>query len=165
MTEKIDKKEWLIREVYARYGLAMYFAQCVERGLAILLTALEIGRKMKTRSDYDLLLDRNFENTLGRLIKLLEKEMKVDYELKDELEEMLKLRNYLAHNFFWQHGINFMEENGCQLMLSELESIIFKLENANKTIISFTSVIRKRYGVTDEKINKIQEELLSKYYL
>ena len=60
--EQLDPESYQIREVYARYGLAMYQAQCVERQLALLLiTEYRPGPSRITRSQYDHLLEAHFE--------------------------------------------------------------------------------------------------------
>jgi hypothetical protein len=47
-----DSESWQIRKVYAFFGLAMYLAQCLERGLAMLLAVFGEAELM-TVWDYD----------------------------------------------------------------------------------------------------------------
>jgi len=42
MIKEMDDESWQTREVYAKYGLAMYLAQCLETGLVNLLVYLEV---------------------------------------------------------------------------------------------------------------------------
>ena len=161
MIEKIDEESWQIRGVYAKYGLAMYSAQCFETGLVNLLVSLKLKNREKiTRSDIDLFMEKNYEKTLGGLIHSLKQVMKISENLETELKELLDTRNYLAHRYFRVKAIDFMKKDGRKRMLSELESIILKLENGDKKIDLIDSVICEQYGITNEMINKIMKDLL-----
>jgi len=161
LIEEIDEESWQIREVYARYGLAMYSAQCFETGLVNLLVSLKLKDREKIiKSDIDLFMEKNYEKTLGVLIHSLKKVMKISENLEADLKELLGIRNYLAHRYFRVKAIDFMKKDGRQRMLSELESIISKLENGDKKIDSIDSVICEQYGITNEMIDKIIKDLL-----
>jgi uncharacterized protein with HEPN domain len=161
MIEEIDEESWQIREVYAKYGLAMYSAQCFETGLVNLLISLKLKDREKIiRSDIDLFTEKYYEKTLGRLIHSLKQAMKISENLETELRELLDIRNYLAHRYFRVKAIDFMKKDGRQRMLFELESIISKLENGDKKIDSIDSVICEQYGITNEMVSKKIEDLL-----
>jgi hypothetical protein len=161
MIEEIDDESWQIREVYAKYGLAMYSAQCFETGLVNLLISLKLKDREKIiRSDIDLFTEKNYEKTLGRLIHSLKQAMKISENLETELRELLGIRNYLAHRYFRVKAIDFMKKDGRQRMLFELESIISKLENGDKKIDLIDSVICEQYGITNEMVSKKIEDLL-----
>jgi len=161
MIEEIDNESWQVREVYAKYGVAMYFAQCLETELVNLLVALKLKDRDKiTRSDIDSFMEENYKKTLGRLIQSLKKAMKIPENLEIELAELLNIRNYLAHHYFRDKAIDFVNKDGRQNMLSELELIISKLVNGDKKISSIVSVIREQYGITEEMISKMVDDLL-----
>ena len=161
MIEEMDDESWQTREVYAKYGLAMYFAQCLETGLVNLLVALELKDRDKiTISDIDSLIGINYDKTLGKLIYSLKEAMKTSEDIETDLKELLDIRNYLAHRYFRVKAIDFMKKDGRQHMLSELECFISKLESGDKKIESITAVIAEQYGITDEAICKSVEDLL-----
>lgn len=161
MVEETDDESWQTREVYAKYGLAMYFAQCLETGLVNLLVALKLKDRDKiTLSDIDSLIEINYEKTLGKLISSLKQAMKTSEDLETDLKELLDIRNYLAHRYFRVKAIGFIKKDGRQRMLSELESIISKLENGDKKLDLIDSVICEQYGITNEMISKITKDLL-----
>lgn len=161
MIEEIDDESWQTREVYAKYGLAMYFAQCFETGLVNLLVALKLKNRDKmTRSDIDSFMEENYEKALGKLISFLKQSIKMSENLETDLKELLNIRNYLAHRYFRVKAIDFMKKDGRQNMLAELDSFKSKLEGGDKKIASITSVVREQYGITDEMISKMKEDLL-----
>lgn len=139
----------------------MYSAQCFETGLVNLLVSLKLKDREKiTISDIDLFSQKNYEKTLGGLINSLKQAMKISENLETELKELLDTRNYLAHRYFRVKAIDFMKKDGRQCMLSELESIISKLENGDKKIDSIISVFCEQYGITNEMVSKLKEDLL-----
>ena len=161
MIEEMDDESWQTREVYAKYGLAMYFAQCLETGLVNLLVALKLKDRDKiTRFDIDSLIGINYEKTLGKLIYSLKEAMKTSEDMETDLKELLDIRNYLAHRYFRVKAIDFMKKDGRQHMLSELECFISKLEGGDKKIEYITAVIAEQCGITDETICKSVEDLL-----
>jgi hypothetical protein len=111
MLEEIDPESAQIREVYARFGLAMYQSQCVEREVAILL-ATEYGPGIKaiTQAQYSELLESLFRNTLGGLITKLIKSGQIDSNFESTLRKALTQRNWLAHNYFWERAPHFLDE-------------------------------------------------------
>lgn len=161
MIEEMDGESWQTREVYAKYGLAMYLAQCLETGLVNLLVYLEVKDGDKINGmDIDSFMEENYEKTLGRLINSLKQETEISEKLETELKELLEIRNCLAHRYFRVKAIDFMEKDGRQHMLAELESFISKLQNGDKKIDSIISVMREQYGITDEMISDEVENLL-----
>jgi hypothetical protein len=68
----VDAADEETREVYARYGLAMYFAQVVEHAIVNLMIALRLPeRGALTTRDVDQFMDEAFAMTFGRLMKEL----------------------------------------------------------------------------------------------
>jgi len=93
-TDLPDGTEDEIREVYARYGLAMYQAQCLERGLATALsTAFRLGPQRITKDEWVRLESEGLESTLGRLLARLRTAVTV----AQGLDESLKLASQ-AHS-------------------------------------------------------------------
>src|SRR5688572_27846814 len=78
-----------VKEVYARFGLAIYRAQVLEHALVNALTILNLipSRRHLARSrdewsgEVDAFMDRSFEGTMGRLLNSLRSVAHVDPEL------------------------------------------------------------------------------------
>jgi hypothetical protein len=69
--QPLDRGDWEHREVYAHFGLAIYFCQVVETALVnylLLLRRATTAREI-TETEIDDLFVELFGNTLGRNIK------------------------------------------------------------------------------------------------
>ncbi len=89
--EELDPVSAQIKEVYARFGLAVYQAQCVERQIAILLaTKHGPGVNRITRTQYDELLRSLFKKTFGSLANRLRKSARIPGDFERSLEKALE---------------------------------------------------------------------------
>ena len=118
----LDPESEHIREVYAHFGLAMYMAQCLERGLAVTLaTRYGPGPTKISRTQYDELLEKLFSRTLGQLVKEIGRLAELNANERDQLQEALSKRNWLAHRYFWERTIDLVSESGRASMIKELQ--------------------------------------------
>lgn len=112
------------REIFARYGLAMYHAQCVEKSLAILVSCVFNKEFLKsTRNRREEIQDEEFSKTMGRLLNRLKNQITIPPNLEKNLFESLKKRNWLAHDYFLERGIQMMAPQGKEKMIEELTSL------------------------------------------
>jgi len=140
-----------IREVYAYFGLAIYFGQVLEHGIVSAMVILRMPRRDKiTKWDIDAFMDRQFENTLGKLVKNLQSEIRLPIELEGMLRQALKTRNWLCHNYFRERAIELASEGGRDQMLAELIEARELLDKADKTLAGLVQPLADRYGLTKE---------------
>jgi hypothetical protein len=159
--EQLNHDSEQIREVYARYGLAMYQAQCVERGLAILLaTAYRPGLTKITRSQYKELLESLFKKSFGGLTTHLRKSVNVPDDLEGALQEARNKRNWLAHHYFWDRAGHFMTDKGRWSMIDELQAIADNLDRLDKQLSEITQEWAKKHGITEQMLQLEMEKLI-----
>lgn len=123
--DDLDDEDYQVREVYAQFGLTVYKAQVLEKGIVNVTTfaeAVATGERDPDRfaALYDSLWDSNFQLTLGPLLKKFRRVVDGDHRLAADLSDALKVRNRLAHTFFWEHAEGMMSFTGREEMLSEL---------------------------------------------
>ncbi len=119
MVSEYDEDEH-VKEVYARFGLAVYYAQVLEHGLVNALVVLDLipNRRHLARSrdewgtQFDAFTDRHFEATMGRLMKNLRAVTQVHADLEKLLQDVLNRRNWLVHDFFRERATEFMSALG-----------------------------------------------------
>ena len=155
------------KEVYAYYGLAMYRAQCVEQSLIQLLIFFDFFKKNATSFSTPELWETEFdrfdksisEKTMGRLLRHISPLGILDEEAMSLLSVALNKRNWLAHHFFVDRAMDFVNETGRCGMIEELNQLI-DLFNAVEDILQpLSSNAASRYGITDEVVEKMMSEM------
>ncbi len=157
----MDANEIDIKEVYALFGAAAYFAQCFERQLAITVSTVCItDSDVITREQYDALLSRNFSKTLGQLFHLMKSDITISDEIKDSIAEALRLRNFLMHNYFWERALSLNNTVGRQRMLQELSHACVLFQTIDSKVEALTREWGEKRGVTHKDYAKALKNLL-----
>jgi len=159
-----------VKEIYARFGLAIYQAQCLEHGLVNALVVLDLipneRHKAKYRPEWeglvDSFMDSKFELTLGRLIKLLDAVTTVPENLGKNLTSALKLRNYLAHHYFRERSEDFLSAKGRKRMFDELVESHGQLAKADDELSRIVEPAAARVGLTPDLQESLFKELLER---
>ncbi|HVB57989.1 MAG TPA: hypothetical protein VNE63_16390 [Candidatus Acidoferrales bacterium] len=148
----LDAESEHIREVYAHFGLAMYLAQNLERGLAMLLAVIGKG-EMSTAWDYDAALAESFQSTFGALVTRFGEVAASDYqELYGQLERAVESRNDLAHHYFWDRALQFSSTKGRENMIEELTTLGKHFESLDAKLTRLTRDITEQKGLSKESL-------------
>jgi hypothetical protein len=158
----MDEAEETSKEVYARFGLAVYYAQVLEYGLVNAMVILRLLSHRQTvardreqwRAAVDGFMDRQFQTTLGRMIKGFREGSDVPPDLEGLLGRALEKRNWLAHHYFRERADQFVTHAGRSRMLEELGVVRQLFEDADEALDSFVRPVRRRYGISDEWIER-----------
>lgn len=157
------------KSVFAHFGSAIYFAQCLEHGLVNYLVYLDLipnhSRPVRSAEEwqrsFDGFMDREFENTLGQLIRRLGRVATVPEELASTLRNALKLRNWLAHDYFRERATEWLSREGRERMISELEDCRRSFVAADQLLDATFKAVRERYGFTDERLRSEYEQYVA----
>ena len=160
-----------VKEVYAHYGRAMYGAQCLEQSIfQHLLLFDHFPKAIKAYKDkkqwtnaFDEYESREMRQTMGKLIRRLCEAGQPTKEIELALEEALKVRNWLAHDYFSARAIQFTVSHGRQEMLVELEPIYEIFKNCADLIDAVTMPLMKKMGLTEEMMREIEMQLVNEY--
>jgi hypothetical protein len=155
------------KEVYAQFGLALYMAQVLEHAIvnALLCCDLIPNRRRQVLSpadwayEVDEFMDGHFENTMAKLIKGFKKVTAVPAELEACLEESLKARNFLAHSYFRERIELWFTEEYRNMMIVELQAARDLFKRTDMLIDQIVKPLQRRYGITDQVIDRAMEEL------
>lgn len=147
-----------VKEVYARFGLALYFAQVLEHGLVNALVILNLipSQRHLSRSrdewgaEVDLFMDRHFQTTMGRMMRSLRDAVQVDADLEQLLHDALNKRNWLVHDFFREWAVEFMSATGRERMLSEVDGCRDLFKSADNRLEATLGPLRTKVGISDE---------------
>jgi hypothetical protein len=153
----MDDESEHTKEVYARFGLAVYFAQVLEHGLVNALVILDLipSRRHLARSrdewgiTVDAFMDRHFETTMGRLLNAFREVTAVPADVDGLLQDALERRNWLAHDFFRERAVEFLSCTGREQMLQEVDECRTRFEAADKRLEAIVGPLRREASITD----------------
>lgn len=161
--EALDPESEQIREVFAQYGRAMYEAQCVERELVILSPRLYgMNNRTTTRAEVEGLFDDFFGKTLGTVVRRLEASVGLPLGLEGRIKRALSIRNFLAHNFFWERAGRLVSHEGREKILAELRELSAFLGELDAEMTALSRDWRRANGVTDKRVGHELQELIAR---
>ncbi|MEB3263528.1 MAG: hypothetical protein VKJ66_04060 [Synechococcus sp.] len=167
MNKTHDADDEQVKEVYARFGLAVYFAQVLEHGIVNALVVLYLipTRRHLARSadewagEVDAFMDRHFQAPMGRMMSSLRDVTYVDDDLEQLLNEALRKRNWLVHHFFRERASEFMSSPGREQMISEIDGCRDLFQSADKRLEAIVVPLRRKAGLTDELFAREYERM------
>jgi hypothetical protein len=150
------KSSLRIKEMYARYGLAMFHSQVLERGLAIALATV-YGQGVVTSKDYELTLTALFKQTYGQLVKWFESSQ-APTNLVEDVQRSLEQRNWLAHRYFWDRAVELMSAEGQEKAIEELTILTSEFDRIDNVL---TDLVHQWAAARGFDIDTAREEELS----
>lgn len=172
MTDTMDSAQHdeHVKTVYAHFGLALFLAQVLEHGLVNALVFAELlpsraGNPVPHKqweTEYESFYERNFEATLGKMIRNLKAATTIPSDLETVLTAALTKRNFLSHNYFRERDAAFITEAGREKMIKELQEAQALFSEADNKLTETTKAAREKFGFTDEYINRMFEDYLAK---
>lgn len=149
-----------IREVYSRFGLAMYMAQVLEHGMVNALLVLRLLPTMREHADrtswdeaFDRFYDAELAKTFGNIVRALESAA-IPPDMLDRLRAAKVHRDRLAHRFFREHDLDFMTRAGRTKMIAECEDLVELFGSLDKDLDALVAPERTRVGITPEWIEE-----------
>jgi hypothetical protein len=133
-----------LNDVYLKFGFASEAAQLLEAELGnMLLMAGAVDADLIKSPDPSRgaeLLSFVNRQTLGQLLKSLDRSTDALSGLEELLQRALKERNRLSHSFYREHNFRRNSEEGRALMMADLESIHETILDAYKEVMRLTGV-------------------------
>ena len=171
MTDHGDDKDEHVKNVYAHFGLAIYFAQVLEHALVNTMICAELlpqraGKpesKGERETEFDAFVNEKYQQTLGRLIRALKNATSIPPDLESVLTEALEKRNFLAHHYFRERAEEFMSWSGRERMIEELQGAQENLDDTATRITAVERPLREKYGLTDELLRPGEEKYLKSF--
>lgn len=142
----------LIKDVYARFGLAYYHSECLHKTLCHIYTVASFqDSRGIIRPRLEEKLVHAYSLTLGQVRDEIEELIPED--LLSQLDEGIQKRNFLAHHFWFERIHLMFSTTGLNLMLQELDeysSLFQRLDDvASKYLEAQTT---KKLGITDQTL-------------
>jgi len=153
------------REVYARFGLAMFHAQVFEEGLISFIVALVTAEHEQagTRGGADAfndLMDDLYGRTAGKLLVKLREQAGLEPRLEALLKEAIGVRNSLAHRWFRENSADFGSVEGMQRMVDDLDTSRATLQRASVQTYGLAAKVFMSLGITERDIERVRDDLM-----
>ena len=144
-----------VREVYARFGLAAYCCQCVEKTLGVMLASMYGEHwEVKTREDYDRVLGEQFDKTFGRMARDLGDVVDLPDAFEGRLRHAISERNRLMHAYFWDSAGKFVSSDGREAMIAELQEVVDFLRGFDDELTGVHQCWLDSVGISEERVRR-----------
>ena len=165
----LDPESEQVREVYARYGLAMYWAQCLEQSIfQHLLFFAHFPKAVAAytssenwAADYDKFEAQELGKTMGKLIQRLRDVGQPTEGVETALAAALKGRNWLAHGYFADRAIEFTLPDGRGRMIEEIDVLRDQFRECAAQLDAVSLPAARELGFTEEMLEKVQAEMIA----
>ncbi len=149
------------REIYAHFGLAVFFAQVLEQqAINMIAICKQTKARMTTQeqvdslwNDYDL-----GSRTFGVLINEIKQLYNLSEEDYKELKDVLKLRNYISHDYFRINTELFYSDSGQKRMIKDFVEFRDRAKSVDKILQKYIKIYSVKIGLTDDRINDFIEQ-------
>src|SRR5262249_11750533 len=150
----------LIREVYARFGLAYYQSECLHRGLCIVLAMTGLpSRDLVTRPRVEERLAQAYSLTLGDVAGKLDGVL--PSELASDIHTGVATRNFLAHHFWFERAHLMFSVDKVRQLISELSGYAEMFDWLDARVEEWSAPTLLRLGLTDELLQESLERTLA----
>jgi hypothetical protein len=152
--QPFDRGEWEQREIYAKFGLAIYFCQVLEAGLVTYLLILRRATEGETTTVdvVDRLFTELFGKTLGQNIANIKRLFgeQGKWILEEQMSAALALRNELVHRWMRDRVLQQGTSENRLAMIAELDEASAILQHADRLVTDRTQKMMAKAGMPED---------------
>lgn len=150
----------LVREMYARFGLAYYHSEVLHRGLCIILAMSDLPRRdLITRPRVEEHLAHAFSLTLGDVITELDGNIPAKYSTR--LADVREKRNFLAHHFWFDRAHLMFRADHIRGLIDELDGYTEIFSRLDEETSAWFHARQTELGLTDDILQDCLAHILS----
>jgi hypothetical protein len=159
VTDDQQPSEDDIKEVFAYFGSAYYYSECLHGELcnAYAIIALK-DQGYIIRPRFEEMIAKAFSLTLGKLIAELIPHM--PEELGRRMKAVLEQRNFLAHHFWYERCHLMTSIDGISQLLSELYQMREQFDAMDKEAHSLFEPLHRAAGITEALENEALQAIM-----
>lgn len=155
-----DPDDDLIREMYARFGLAYYQSECLHRELCMALAWSGLpSRELITRPRVEERLAQAFSLTLGDVVAKLDGALPA--ELAGEIREAVDTRNFLAHHFWFERAHLMFSVTGVRQLIAELDGYAGIFDRLDTRVSEWSKPMHARLGLSGAALDQSLSRILA----
>jgi hypothetical protein len=165
MDEELDPHSWEIRETFAYYGRVVYMSSVVEVALAHVLMFGQFMKKVRDdyiatkgkrfdqkqyKRDFDAFMHDQFAQTMGNLMRRVQRFGGFDDALKARIADAKKRRDFLMHHYWRERSIDFFRSAGRERMREELNADAEMFKKLGRDIGAASAPLLANLGIKNE---------------
>lgn len=148
--EDIGPEDWLVQEVFAHFRAAIYSSEVLEHGIVNLVVWSGVrDRRYRAYAETEAANAKLLQETLGSVKNIL-------MSRRPDIEAV-RLRNFLAHNYFRERAAAFMTEDGRNQMIEELDKAKAFFEQVDAKLSPLTAQIIEVMDITKHIPEMVEE--------
>ena len=150
------------RLIYAYFGLAIYWCQCLEETFSIMLWTNRIFKKKpKSNKEVNEIIDafENSKKTMGLLLNEVKSYYKIPQDKIEDLNAILESRNYLIHKYFKIEIPKVYSDSGRKEMIKFFCDFIDKAKLIDDQLKTYYKNYTDRLGLTKEKLDMMVNQM------
>lgn len=155
-----EPSEELVKEVYARFGLAYYHSECLHRELGntySILTFRESSHLTTQRAEEKMAYA--YSLTLGKIVDEL-RELLPD-DLYKKLDFAVDKRNFLAHHFWYERIYKIHTKDGVLSMIDELTELTDLFSDLDEEVQAYFSERWEGFGITSDLLKDTLDKMIA----
>ena len=150
-----------LNPLFAEAGLGLYEAQAYEYMIKYFLELASRSKLVRLDKDDMLkILNGESKKTIGQLIGILTKSMKISEGFNDCLTSALRARNNLIHNYFSENIDRIFDISNREKLLNEIREIRNMILKGNEMLEPFVAEFARMVDGVD--IRDIKQSLFTK---
>jgi hypothetical protein len=156
----VDQEGWEMREVYAKFGVAVYAAQVLEAEVANNLVTIRAGRQKRGEEfDVDGTYRRLLGGTLGRNLGEIRDLLGKDWELSNRLADALDRRNEMIHHFWRRRILKMRSSEGRVGLIEELDGLAKLFFEVDQELTELSLARMSSYGLSREWVEELADKI------
>ncbi|PWJ40971.1 hypothetical protein [Sediminitomix flava] len=156
-----QEEEGQYKLIYSYFGLAIYLGQGLEDTIANMVWIDRLIKKTARRDDLPKLIEAIEQSPVET--KILTEEVGLSYFIPDAKVELINVvlnkKKYIGSKLFKVEQDKLYSEEGRKEVLEFLSSYIEEIDGLNDPLESYYDNYKDLYGVTQEKIAQLSDEL------
>lgn len=140
------------KELFAYFGLAVYYSQALEQQLANLLMLIKLSQgNVPSEEDFTELYQRKLSSSLGQLVHEIQHYFPFSEEETLQLKEVWKQRNYIVHDYFKERIHETFSPAGRSRMIRELTAFKDQAQALEQKLQGYSREMYVKLGLDSEK--------------
>lgn len=141
------------RELFAYFGLAVYYSQALEQQLANLLMLIKLYKgQVPSEEDFAQLYQRKLSSSLGQLVQEIQHYFPFSEEETLQLKEVWKQRNHIVHDYFKERIHETFSPAGRSRMIRELSAFRDQAQALERKLQGYSREMYAKLGLDGDGV-------------